>query len=287
MFKNQISSIHDSDSFNFTDTIDIMNSLKGGAVPIPPDAVPGATSPPTTLQALTSNNTSVAIVAVIAILYIAVNNESTPHEVIEIVDNPIFKLSILGAIIYLSKSNPMISLVAIVIFCLTIQTLQQKTVPAIVDVEDDEIAEEIDEIIASELANNKEEEHGVHPSPADDSQLSDVNAAIGNTLTQANSELTNIMDDSSDNISGIIDDASNNIPSVDESSIQMSNMLDNVSNNASDMVNNSMDNIQVNNDSNMMNDISNSASNMMDGAANMFDNIGGFSDSAVDNFEQL
>ena len=36
-----------------------------------------------------------------------------------------------------------------------------------------------------------------------------------------------------------------------------------------------------------MNDISNSASNIMDGATNMFDNIGGFSDSAVDNFEQF
>ena len=83
MFKNPISSIHDSDSFNFTDTIDIMKSLKGGAETQPvPVGAPIVGAPVTSK----SNNITVIIVALISVLYMVVNSDSTSPEIINIVD---------------------------------------------------------------------------------------------------------------------------------------------------------------------------------------------------------
>ena len=332
MFKNPISSIHDSDSFNFSDTIDIMNSLKGGATAPATTAAVQPTLIPIT-QRTSSNNINVVIVALIAVLYMVVNHEATPSEVINVIDNPIFKLSILGAIIYLSKNNPMISLVAIVIFCLTIQTLQQKVPPPIVDVEDedisDEVSDEIDEIIATELDPNVNI-NNVEPTNVDELQLANINDTMNNSLTQGSDALNtlqnstselidndrSIMDedvanyssDTMDGISGTIDNtmagASNLMEDVNNSDMMQnvsnnaSNMMQNVSNTASDMMQN------VSNDpSNMMENVSNNASNamenvsntvgdidaqgMLENASNAIGEINPFSDSSMDNFEQI
>jgi len=310
MFKNPISSIHDSDSFNFTDTIDIMKSLKGGAnipqefIGTPVGAPVGAPiSVPTGTPK--SNNITVIIVALISVLYMVVNSDSTSPDIINIIDNPVFKLSILGSIIYLSKTNPMISLVAIVIFCLTIQSLQQKSAPQIVDVEDDEISQEIDDIISNEIEETVEESPTYYEEDED------------NTIKPAEqdlSDLANIYDESSNNMNNINAQMPNvQMPNVQMPDVQMPDVQ------MPDMSNIQMPDVQMPNMSNIQmpdvqmpniqmpdvqlpdmpnietpnfnipeNSLQSNIKNMTTDASNTITNsLSGFTDAYMDNFEQF
>ena len=118
MFRNQIATITDTNTYQFSDTNDIINSLIGGA----PTAV--------------KNNAHILVILIlIGVLYAVVNHKDTPDNVINIIDNPIVKISTMGVIILLSKTSPLAAIAAIIVFCLTIQSLQQRKKPSIVDVE--------------------------------------------------------------------------------------------------------------------------------------------------------
>jgi len=302
MFKNPISSIHDSDSFNFTDTIDIMKSLKGGAETQPvPVGAPIVGAPVTSK----SNNITVIIVALISVLYMVVNSDSTSPEIINIVDNPVFKLSILGSIIYLSKTNPMISLVAIVIFCLTIQSLQQKSTPQIVDVEDDEISQEIDDIISNEMEETNEESPIYYEDDNDDikpaeenlSEQANISDIQLSNIQTPNVQMPNIQMPNIQTPNVQMPDMQ--MPDMQMPNIQMPNMqMPDMSNvQLPDMQMPDMSNVQLPDMSNVQlpniekpsfNNQENSLQSMTKDASNIItDSLSGLTDSYIDNFEQF
>ena len=109
MLKNPVSTITDTISYQFSDTNDLIHTLTGGS------------------KEYVNNNTHVLVILIlIASLYMIVNNKDTSSDVLEIIDNPLTKIGIIGVLVYMSKNNPLTSLAAIIVFCLTIQSLQSK-----------------------------------------------------------------------------------------------------------------------------------------------------------------
>lgn len=287
MFKNTISSITDTDLYQFSDTYDSINSFTGGA------------------RRVVQDNVSVLVIlSLITVLYMVVNNQNTSSEVINTIDSPAVKLGIMGLIIYISKDNPLISLVAIVIFCLTIQSLQNKKVPVIVDVEEDQEDtqedeqvhagehDELDEIIDNELDNDLNNES---ESNEDNGIVgADLNNTMGSTL-EIEDSLGQVSPDSMiqggiQNVENVVDNMGESV--VDSSEVNSSsNMLTNqlaefnnselmegarnMAGNVQQMGQNFMSNLGESNDSNLSNEIGEMAE------------IEGFGVSDIENYEKL
>jgi hypothetical protein len=148
MFRNQ--ELTDSLSIQFSDTINSINnlSLLGGAN-------------------INNDKYIILILILVAVLYMSVQNKSTSPKVLDHIDTPFVKVGVLGLIIFVGRENPIVAVAAITVFCLTIQSLQNRVPTKVVDVEEDieeevfdennnitdEITDELDEIIQDE-ANN-------------------------------------------------------------------------------------------------------------------------------------
>lgn len=294
MFKSTISSITDTDLYQFSDTYDSINTLTGGA------------------RRVVEDNVSVLVIlSLITVLYMVVNNNNTSSEVINTIDSPAVKLGMMGLIIYISKDNPLISLVAIVIFCLTIQSLQNKKVPVIVDVEEDQQdqqdeqeqeeeqvqsgeTDELDEIIDNELDNdlNREEvsneDNGIVGADLNDTMGSslEINDSLGMDQVQPDSMVQNDMQ----NVENTVDNMSENVPDLPDMnsvSSMATNQLSEFNNsdfmqgardmagNVQEMGQNFISNLGESNDSNL--------SNEMGGMSE----IEGFGVSDIENYEKL
>ena len=170
MLKNPVSTITDTISYQFSDTNDLIHTLTGGS------------------KEYVNNNTHVLVILIlIGSLYMIVNNKDTSSDILEIIDNPLTKIGIIGVLVYMSKNNPLTSLAAIIVFCLTIQSLQSKKKPAIIDILDEEVPEEeeggdtgisIDDIIEDQLKNKVEVDEVVAKNESDVTIDDDVTNAF-------------------------------------------------------------------------------------------------------------
>ena len=192
MFRNQMATITDTNTYQFSDTNDIINSLIGGA----PTAV--------------KNNAHILVILVlIGVLYGVVNHKDTPDNVINVIDNPIVKISIMGVIILMSRTSPLSAIAAIIVFCLTIQSLQQRKKPSIIDVEEEEIDNQLDEIVADTIENDIN---------ASNVELDNNNLLINETVDNGQQNMNDIrqdinagMDSLSENINTDMDSLGENI----------------------------------------------------------------------------
>lgn len=254
MFRNQIATITDTNSYQFSDTNDIINSLIGGA----PTAV--------------KNNAHILVILLlIGVLYAIVNHKDTPDNVINIIDNPIVKISTMGVIILMSKTSPLAAIAAIIVFCLTIQSLQQKKKPSIVDVEEEEIDNQLDEIVSDAIDNdinaaNVEFDNSNFDSTEQnintdiDDNINTIGVDINATADNAGAGINAVGDNVGEDINAVVDNVGADINAVgDNIGADINAMVDNVGQDVNSAIDNGGFDINstVNNDETDVNAIVN------------------------------
>ena len=297
MFRNQMATITDTNTYQFSDTNDIINSLIGGA----PTAV--------------KNNAHILVILVlIGVLYGVVNHNETPDNVINVIDNPIVKISIMGVIILMSRTSPLSAIAAIIVFCLTIQSLQQRKKPSIIDVEEEEIDNQLDEIVADTIENDinasnieLDNNNLLINETADDGQQNmndirqdinagidslgeNINAVIGTDFNTIGSNISDAVDKVGSNISDAVDKVGSNLSAVSGSDI--ANTVDNSVNNIDVNQLGDLAQAQFSNLQNKVTDFKQNISDKIQDHSNNSNNstnnvVEPFGSSDIDNFEKI
>tara|TARA_B100001248_G_C27389366_1_gene461463 strand:+ start:223 stop:1194 length:972 start_codon:yes stop_codon:yes gene_type:complete len=250
MFRNQMATITDTNTYQFSDTNDIINSLIGGA----PTAV--------------KNNAHILVILVlIGVLYGVVNHKETPDNVINVIDNPIVKISIMGVIILMSRTSPLSAIAAIIVFCLTIQSLQQRKKPSIIDVEEEEIDNQLDEIVADTIENDIN---------ASNVELDNNNLLINETVDAGQQNMNDIRQD----INAGIDSLGENINAgMDSLSENINTDMDSLGEN----INTGMDSLGENINAAIGTDFNTIGSNISDAVDKVGSNLSEVSSSDITN----
>ena len=286
MFRNQMATITDTNTYQFSDTNDIINSLIGGA----PTAV--------------KNNAHILVILVlIGVLYGVVNHNETPDNVINVIDNPIVKISIMGVIILMSRTSPLSAIAAIIVFCLTIQSLQQRKKPSIIDVEEEEIDNQLDEIVADTIENDinasnieLDNNNLLINETADDGQQNmndirqDINAGIDSLGENINAVIGTDFNTIGSNISDAVDKVGSNLSAVSGSDI--ANTVDNSVNNIDVNQLGDLAQAQFSNLQNKVTDFKQNISDKIQDHSNNSNNstnnvVEPFGSSDIDNFEKI
>jgi len=245
-----MATITDTNTYQFSDTNDIINSLIGGA----PTAV--------------KNNAHILVILVlIGVLYGVVNHKETPDNVINVIDNPIVKISIMGVIILMSRTSPLSAIAAIIVFCLTIQSLQQRKKPSIIDVEEEEIDNQLDEIVADTIENDIN---------ASNVELDNNNLLINETVDAGQQNMNDIRQD----INAGIDSLGENINAgMDSLSENINTDMDSLGEN----INTGMDSLGENINAAIGTDFNTIGSNISDAVDKVGSNLSEVSSSDITN----
>ena len=248
----------DTKSFQFSDTFDVLNDQF--------KFLGGSNNMPMNTQMNTSTNTSINIPTIVIFilicsLYVAVKTNNVPEEHLYLIEHSLSKVLIMGLIIFISKDNPIISIIALVIYCSTLQSLQDNI--RLLDIEqENDINNDSDKLSNTEINNNysmSAENNGID---------------IEDTYLDTNSE--NELDDDSNDVRNYLDKVADN--SVDDVS-------PNLINDNSKIVGNS-----VNDDSNIagysVNDDSNIAGYSLE---DMYDssNLGNTGNNILNNMNNM